>query len=172
MLGVSSASVSHLKKIQVKQNHIIRLMFFATLYDKNTDSALPLLNLLDLLTVENIFIFRLLQFSHQWHKRQIPSIFDSYHRHASDVHTYNTRYASKSNFYKARFRTNIGKATLSTLAADHWQKLPHDIKELNLFIFPRKAKEYLLSFNNSSTFLLLFFTTSVRECVCVCCVCM
>ena len=22
----------------------------------------------------------------------------------------------------------------------HWQKLPHDIKELNLFIFSRKAK--------------------------------
>ena len=41
---------------------------------------------------------------------------------------------------KARFRTNIGKTMLSTLAADHWQKLPHDIKELNLFIFLRKAK--------------------------------
>ena len=39
------------------------------LYGKNTDSALPLLNLLDLLTVENIFIFRLLQFSHQWLKK-------------------------------------------------------------------------------------------------------
>ena len=59
----------HFKKIQVKQNHVIRLMFFATLYGKNTDSALPLLNLLDLLTVENIFIFCLLQFSHQWHKK-------------------------------------------------------------------------------------------------------
>ena len=81
-------------------------------------SALPLLNLEDLLIVENIFIFRLLQFSHQWHKKQLPSIFDNYFRYASDVHTYNTRYASKSNFYKARFRTNIGKTTLSTLA-DH-----------------------------------------------------
>ena len=64
----------------------------------------------------------------------------NYFHYASDVHTYNTRYASKSNFYKARFRTNIGKTMLSTLAADHWQKLPHDIKELNLFIFSRKTK--------------------------------
>ena len=106
-------------------------MFFATLYGKNTDSALPLLNFLDLLTVENIFKFRFLQFSHQWHKKQLPSIFDNYFLYASDVHTYNTSYASKSNFYKARFRTNIGKTMLSTLAADHWQKLPHDIKELS-----------------------------------------
>ena len=82
-------------------------MFFATLYGKNTDSALPLLNLLDLLTVENIFKFRSLQFSHQWHKKQLPSIFDNYFRYACDVHTYNARYASKNNFYKARFRTNI-----------------------------------------------------------------
>ena len=57
IIAWGSASASHLKKIQVKQNHIICLMFFATLYGKNTDSALPLLNLLDLLTVEDIFIF-------------------------------------------------------------------------------------------------------------------
>jgi len=119
-------------------------MFFVTLYGKNTDSALPLLNFLDLLTIENIFIFRLLQFSHQWHKKELPNIFDHYFRNASDVHTYNTRYASKSNFPKARCRTDIGKTTLSALAADHWQKLPHVIKDLNLSIFPRKAKQYLL----------------------------
>ena len=46
---------THLKKIQIKQNHLIRLIFFATLYGKNTESALPLLNLLDLLTVNNIY---------------------------------------------------------------------------------------------------------------------
>ena len=109
ILAWGSACATHLKKIQVKQNHVIRLMFFATLYGKNTDSALPFLNLLDLLTVENIFIFRLLQFSHQWHKKKLPSIFDNYFRYASDVHTCNTRYASKSNFYKARLRTNIGE---------------------------------------------------------------
>ena len=144
IIAWGSASASHLKKIHVKQNRIIRLIFFATLYGKNTDSALPLMNLLDILTVENIFILRLLQFSHQWHKKQLPSIFDNYFRYAIDVHTYNTRYASKSNFNKARFRTNIGKTTLSTLAVDHWEKLPHDIKELNPFILPRKAKQYLL----------------------------
>ena len=57
---MGSASASHLNIIQVKQNHIIRLMFFATLYGKNSDSALLLMNLLDILTVENIFILRLL----------------------------------------------------------------------------------------------------------------
>ena len=74
----------------------------------------------------------------------LASVFDNHFRYASDVHTYNTRYASKGNSTKARFRANIGKTTLSVLAAHHWQKLPHDIKDLNLSIFPRKAKQYLL----------------------------
>ena len=55
-----SASTSNLKKIQVKQNHVVRLIFFATLYGKHTERALLLLNLLDLLSVENIFPFQLL----------------------------------------------------------------------------------------------------------------
>ena len=142
VLAWGSACASHLTKIQVKQNHIIRLMFFATLYGENKDSALPLPNLLDLLTVKNVFSLRLLQFSNQWHKKQLPTISDNHFRYASDVHTYNTRYASKANFYKARFRTNIGKTTFSALAVDHWQKLPQDLKDQSISNFPRKAKQY------------------------------
>ena len=37
--GACSAYTSHLKKIQIKQNHIIRVLFFATLYEKSTESA-------------------------------------------------------------------------------------------------------------------------------------
>ena len=54
-----SAYTTQIKKIQTKQNHLIRLVFFATLYGPDTDSALPLLNLLDLLTVNNIFKLKL-----------------------------------------------------------------------------------------------------------------
>ena len=67
IISWGSASTSNLKKIQ---NHIVRLIFFAILYGKHTESALPLLNLLDLLSVENIFAFQLLSFCHQWHKKQ------------------------------------------------------------------------------------------------------
>ena len=62
----------------MKQNHIIRVLFFATLNGKCTESALPLMNLLDILPVENIFRLQLLKFSHQWHKKQLPSIFDEF----------------------------------------------------------------------------------------------
>ena len=106
------------------------MLFFATLYGKCTESALPLMNLLDILTVENIFRLQLLKFSHQWHKKQLPSIFDEYFHYASDVHSYHTRYAAKGNFYKARFRTKAGKknniSLVSRLLASiaNWNEKP------------------------------------------------
>ena len=45
----------HIDKIQTKQNHSARLIFFATTYGEHTESALPLLNLLDVLTVHNVY---------------------------------------------------------------------------------------------------------------------
>ena len=50
-----STSKTNLHKIQTKQRHVIRLIFFATLSGKNTDGALPLLNILEMLTVANFF---------------------------------------------------------------------------------------------------------------------
>ena len=46
-----SAYKAHVNKLQVKQNHFARVVFFEVLYGENTPSALPLLNLLDLLTI-------------------------------------------------------------------------------------------------------------------------
>ena len=48
-----SAYTTQIKKIQTKQNHLIRLVFFATLYGRMEIQTV--LNLLDLLTVNNIF---------------------------------------------------------------------------------------------------------------------
>ena len=31
---------------------------------------------------------------------QLPDIFDQHFRYACDVHSYNTKYSSKANFYK------------------------------------------------------------------------
>ena len=44
----------YIKIIQTKQNHVIKLIFFATLSGKNTDSALTLLNISEMLTVANV----------------------------------------------------------------------------------------------------------------------
>ena len=75
-----SAFKSNLKELQVKQNHIARTIFFATLYGKDTESALPLLNLLDILTIGNTFKFQALKFIHNWHiKKTTIHFYQSFH---------------------------------------------------------------------------------------------
>ena len=140
-----STSKTNLLKIQAKQNHIIRLMFFATLFGKNTDSALPLLNILEMLTVANVYRLHALKFIHAWHKGVLPEPFNHFFQYASNVHNYNTRYAAKQNLHKFRVKTNTGKQMISFMAIDLWQELPHKFKDLNQFAFSKSVKNYILS---------------------------
>ena len=104
-----STSKTNLQKIQTKQNHVVRLMFFATLSGKNTCSALPLLNILEILTVTNVYRLHALKFIHAWHKGTLPELFNRFFQYASNVHNYNTRYAANQNLHKFRVKTNTGK---------------------------------------------------------------
>ena len=63
---------SHLKILQTKQNHIVRLMFFAKTYGEQTESAQPLINLLEILNIENVFKLHALKFAHHWHTKALP----------------------------------------------------------------------------------------------------
>ena len=73
-----STSKTNLHKIQTKQSHVIRLIFFATLSGKNTDSALPLLNILEMLTVANVYLLHALKFVHAWQKGVLPELFSHF----------------------------------------------------------------------------------------------
>ena len=68
ILAWGSAYKTHINKVQTKQNHPIRLIFFAQTFGYQTDSALPLLNLLDVLTVNNVYRLHVLKFTNLWHK--------------------------------------------------------------------------------------------------------
>ena len=79
---------------------VIRVILFVTLSGKNTDSALPLLNILEMLTVANVYRLDALKFVHAWHKGVLPEFFNHFFQYASNVHNYNTRYAAKQNLHK------------------------------------------------------------------------
>ena len=144
-----TSTKTNIKTLQTKQNHVVRVIFFASLYGKNTDSALPYLNLLDILTIENIHKLQVLKSTLYWHKNELPEIFNDSFKYAKNVHSYNTRYAAKDNFYKTRFRTNIGRQTLPATATILWQDLPSKFKQLSIFRFKKEVKHYLLTKQNS-----------------------
>ena len=68
ILAWESEYKRHIDKIQTKQNHSAGLISFATTYGEYTENALPLLNLLDVLAVHNVYRFQILKFTYLWHK--------------------------------------------------------------------------------------------------------
>ena len=58
---------------------------------------------------------------------------------------YNTRYASKQNLYVKKCELNTGKQTIGYAACIIWDKVPLNLKELNMYQFAKQLKPYLLS---------------------------
>ena len=84
-----------LKLKKYKENKtVIRTIFFATIGGKNTESAFPLMCLLDILSVTSIFKLQALKVAHRWRSKALLNIFDNCFQYANDIHGYNTRYAS------------------------------------------------------------------------------
>ena len=73
-----------------------------------------LLDLLDLLTVDNIYRLEVLKSSHSRLNGLLPEVFDNTFQYARNIHRYNTRYTAKQNFYKYKVKTNAGKQSVLT----------------------------------------------------------
>jgi len=117
-----------------------------------TESALPFLNLLDVLTVNNVYRLHALMFTHLWHKGHLPSLFDNLSNMLIlGIHA-TRRYASKQNFCKPLPRTNTGKQVFSYQAIDLWRDIPCYLKDLGTFSFAKEIKHYLLSEQYSKKF--------------------
>ena len=71
-----------------------------------------------MLTVANVYRPHALKFVHAWHKGVLPELFNHLFQYASNVHNYNTGYATKQNLHKFRVNTNIGKQMISFMAID------------------------------------------------------
>ena len=119
-------------------------MFFAATSGPYTESAILFLNLLDILTVDNVYHLHALKFTNMWHKGLLARVFDNLFQYANSRHTYNTRYASKQNFCKPCIRTNAGKQMFSYKVIDLWHDIPCYLKDLRTFSFAKEVKQYLL----------------------------
>ena len=80
----------HIMKIQVTQYHIVRLILYARMHGRQTESAKSLLNLLDILTVDNIYRLEVLKLSHSWHGF-LPEVSDGIFQYARNIHRSTTR---------------------------------------------------------------------------------
>ena len=134
---------TRLTKIVTKQNKVVRQIFFAN----SRENANPLYKILDILKFENIlkhkigcFTFKILNKS-----SSVPKPFTNYLQKASNVHSYNTRYAKNLNIQRPKIRTNYGIHSSKYLASKVWETIPKEIKNSTSFIiFKIRLKTYLL----------------------------
>ena len=80
-----------------------------------------------MLTVYNICSLHVLKFPHLWHKGLLPDVFCNTFQYASEVHSYNTRYATPQKLYEPRVRTNTGKQMISFKAIELWKCIPQNL---------------------------------------------
>ena len=76
--------------------------FFAKKKGKNADPYYTPRQLLDILNLENAFNFKISTLVHKikYDKTNIPEPFIELIPSASEIHNYNTRYASNSNLHR------------------------------------------------------------------------
>ena len=143
VMSWGTAYPSRLKKIKVKQNKCLRLMFFA----RKRENATQYFKLLEILKLENIFNFKISSFVHKivYVKTGIPAALTDLILPASEVHSYETRYASKRNLYRPASRTNYGLARFKVTASKTWEIVPTMIKSLPHNSFKKQYKLFLLS---------------------------
>ena len=94
------------KPVVVLQKRAVRMITFLIMRDAHSSplfSQLGLIKLMDLVTIYTaLFMF-------QYHINLLPKAFDNFFSRMSSKHNYNTRLASKSNYYIDHVRTNYGK---------------------------------------------------------------
>ena len=74
---------TQIKNVETKQNTVIMTIFFATTQGKDTESAFPVMNILNIPSVTPIFKLQALKFAHRWHNKALPHSFNNYFQYAS-----------------------------------------------------------------------------------------
>ena len=137
-------------QISGREKHIhvcVRSMFFA----HSKDSATPYYNLLGILKFEDVYKLKVALFTHKilYGSTNISTIFHRSLTRASEIHTYNTRFASKLNFHRPKANNNYGTSTFAFVSSQLWETIPTNIKRLPYTSFCNQCKLYLLNMQSS-----------------------
>ena len=86
---------------------------------------MPYFNLLEILTLENIYKFKVALFTHKItnNATNVPTIFKGAFTLASEVHSYITSFVSNFNFHRPRINNNYGAITFTFAGPKIWEKI-------------------------------------------------
>ena len=125
--GITSCgntSAKYLKKIEVKQNLIVKILAHAPFL---RTKVAPIYHRLDFLTLSNIFKLEVLKFVFNFRKKKLPKCFDQYFQPVVQVHNYSTRFAENS-LAVVRFSKISTQRSIRYTGSKFWNEMPEKIK--------------------------------------------
>ena len=134
---------SILRKLQIIQNKIIRIMDFKIL--KDCVKMISMYKSMKILQIQDIYELEMAKFMHSFHHKRLPSVFDNYFKYLSLQHHYITRSTSNKNLYLQRMKTHRGLTSFSYNGIKIWNKIPINIKLLSKYSFNRRIKLMLIN---------------------------
>ena len=111
---------SLLKKIQVLQNKLLKVLFKMPFRTDTTKMHLDL----DILKVHDIYRYQIQKFVYESLNESCIVQFHKYYRYNNAIHDQNTR--QQNELYKPRIKTNYGKSSLRYYGVVLWNRV--DIK--------------------------------------------
>ena len=137
-----NTSAKYLKKIEVKQNLIVKILAYAPFLRAKVAS---IYHRLDFLTLNNIFKLEVLKFVFNFRKKKLPKCFDQYFQPVVQVHNYPTRFAENS-LAVVRFSKVSTQRSIQYTGSKFSNEMPEKIKSslcISYTTFVLRVKKFL-----------------------------
>ena len=141
LLNWGRAHKSHLHKLSILQNKIIR----ACLFCSRRDSTAILYSKFGVLKLEDMVNMEISKFMFKFYDKTLPNLFDSYFTKLDSTHSYNTRQKSANKFFHYPARTETGKKILHHICLKVWKNIPQEDRDVSFYRFKKLFKINCLS---------------------------
>ena len=162
------SSLANCDRLLLLQKRAVRIISKAG----HRDHTANLFANLTLLRFKDLYYLNLGKFMYKYMINALPSCFNSCFMLTSNIHSYNTRSASKQNIYVCYSRTSLFKNSLIQRGVNYWNSLSESIKTSpSQAIFVQKKPYFLMYIHNFQLLVYLFRIVYVLApaCTLVCC---
>ena len=121
-----ASSSSKVKQIQVIQNKLMKIILWKDLLTPTN----TLHKDINILQVKDLYSWYIALFVRDCLYKDKIEIFHKYYDSRNSVHSHATR--NRKQFIEPRYRTDIGFTTVKSKGSKIWNKLPEEIKKLNI----------------------------------------
>ena len=104
----------------------------------------PIFQRLKIIKFPDLVFLHTALFMYDYHTGNLPISFKSYFTNVNEKHNYNTRLASKCNYYLPKVRTNYGKFNIKFSGVKIWTSISDSTKKLNKVKFKERVIDDIL----------------------------